>query len=325
MNTIREHIKNGTFSTCYLLFGKDDYMIRLYKNKLVTAIVNEGDSMNFHVFRDGNADIAEVRDIAETVPFFADRRLILFENSGWFKAKQNAFASFLPEIPPTTVILFVESDVERNGELYKAVKENGYAAEFNGLSEKDLKTFVGVTLKNRGLGITDSAASYLLERVGSDMDVLSVEMEKLAAFCDGRGQVTVEDIRRITTPVTEVQLFGMADAILDNDRKKATEIYSELLQAQEKPLRILYMLTNQFFSFYKVLSMGSTGASADDIASRLGMRSFVVKKFLRRKRSWSFEKVLSAVEDGNDMERRVKSGDLEEHMAVEMFLFKYTT
>ena len=73
MNTIREHIKNGTFSTCYLLFGKDDYMIRLYKNKLVTAIVNEGDSMNFHVFRDGNADIAEVRDIAETVPFFADR------------------------------------------------------------------------------------------------------------------------------------------------------------------------------------------------------------------------------------------------------------
>lgn len=324
MNTIREHIKNGTFSACYLLFGKDDYMIRLYKNKLIAAVVNEGDSMNFHLFRDGNTSVPEVRDIAETVPFFADRRLIILENSGWFKAK-NDFASFLPEIPDTTVVVFVESEIDKNSELYKAIKEHGYAAEFNGLSEKDLKTFIGVSLKNRGLGISESSAGYLLERVGSDMDVLSVEMDKIAAYCAGTGEVKAEDIRRITTPVTEVQMFAMADAILDNDRKKATAIYAELLQAQEKPLRILYMLTNQFFSFYKVLSMGGTGANADDIASRLGMRSFVVKKYLRRKRSWSFEKVLRAVEDGNDMERKVKSGDLEEHMAVEMFLFKYTT
>ncbi len=324
MNTIREHIKNGTFSTCYLLFGKDDYMIRLYKNKLIAAVVAEGDTMNFQSFRDGNAEVSEVRDLAETVPFFADRRLILYENSGWFKGKNNAFAEAVAAIPETTVVLFVETDVDKNGELYKAVKEHGYAAEFNGLSEKDLKTFIGVTLKKSGLGISESAAGYLLERVGSDMDVLSVEMEKLSAYCAGTGEVRAEDIRRITTPVSEVQIFAMADAILDNDRRKATEIYAELLQAQEKPLRILYMLTNQFFMFYKVLSMGGSGANADEIASRLGTRPFVVKKYLRRRRAWSFERVLRAVEDGNDMERKVKSGDLEEHIAVEMFLFRYT-
>ncbi|MBO4695708.1 MAG: DNA polymerase III subunit delta [Lachnospiraceae bacterium] len=324
MKTIREHIKNGSFAPCYLLYGKEKYLIQLTEGKLVDALTEEGDSMNFNQYRNSGIDVTEVRSVADTVPFFAEKRLILVKDSGWFKGKCE-LASYIPEMPETTVILFVESDVDKSSELYAAVKEHGYVCEINGMSEEDLRLFIGSFFKKQGLGITASDADFLTERVGTDMNRLTTEMEKLSAYCEGTGVVRREDILRIASPIPEGQIFAMMDAIVNDDRSKAIALYTELLAAQEKPLRILYMLTNNFYSFYKVLCLADIGISADEIASRLGMRPFAVKKFMRRKKSWSFSKVLQAVEDGNDMERRVKSGDLEEHMAVESFLFRYTT
>ena len=324
MKTIREHIKNGTFASCYLLYGKEKYLIRLNETKLINAIAGDGDSMNFNQYRNAGIDVNEVRSVADTVPFFAERRLISVKDSGWFKGKCE-LASFIPEMPPTTVILFVESDVDKSSEMYKAVKEYGYVCEINGMSDEDLRLFIGSYFKKQGLGITASDADFLTERVGTDMNRITTEMEKLSAYCNGTGVVTREDIIKCAFPIPEGQIFAMMDAIINDERGKAVALYSELLSAQEKPLRILYMLTNNFYSFYKTLCFADAGMSADEIAARLGLRPFAVKKFLRRRKSWSFAKVLQAVEDGNDMERRVKSGDLEEHMAVESFLFRYTT
>lgn len=324
MKTIREHIKNGSFAPCYLLYGKEKYLIQLTEGKLVNALTEEGDSMNFNQYRNSGIEVTEVRSVADTVPFFAEKRLILVKDSGWFKGKCE-LASYIPEMPETTVMLFVESDVDKSSELYAAVKEHGYVCEINGMSDDDLRLFIGSFFKKQGLGITASDADFLTERVGTDMNRLTTEMEKLSAYCEGTGVVKREDIIRIASPIPEGQIFAMMDAIVNDDRSKAIGLYTELLAAQEKPLRILYMLTNNFYSFYKVLCLADIGISADEIASRLGMRPFAVKKFMRRKKNWSFAKVLQAVEDGNDMERRVKSGDLEEHMAVEFFLFRYTT
>ena len=85
MNTIREHIKNRTFLRCYLLCGTDDYMIRLYKQKLKTAVVGEEESMNLNAFEEGEKDPLEIRDLAITAPFFAEKRMIIISDSGWFK------------------------------------------------------------------------------------------------------------------------------------------------------------------------------------------------------------------------------------------------
>ncbi len=323
MNTIREHIKNRTFLRCYLLCGTDDYMIRLYKQKLKTAVVGEEESMNLNAFEEGEKDPLEIRDLAITAPFFAEKRMIIISDSGWFKGN-HLFAEFLPELPDTTVVLFTEAEPDKSSALYKAVKEIGHVAEMNGLTDEDLMMFIGSGFKKRGLGISGSTASLLLERTGRDMNRISQEIDKLSAYCIDKGEVRAEDVFALTAPVIEGQVFAMMDAVLDGDRKKAISLYGELLAAQEKPLRILYMLTNNFFSFYKVLALDDEGVKADDIAARLSLRPFVVKKYLRRKRAWKFSTVLSAIEEGNEAERLVKSGNLGEHEAVEMFLIKYS-
>lgn len=63
------------------------------------------------------------------MPFFAEKRLILVEDSGFFKASSEELASYLPSMPDTTCIIFAESQVDKRNRLYKKVKELGYAAE----------------------------------------------------------------------------------------------------------------------------------------------------------------------------------------------------
>ena len=86
MRTIDEDIKNQTFRTAYLLYGEEAYLKNQYKDKLKAALWQEGDTMNAAFYQGRNTNPKELIDLAETMPFFADHRLILVEDSGFFKS-----------------------------------------------------------------------------------------------------------------------------------------------------------------------------------------------------------------------------------------------
>ena len=87
MKSILEDIKTQNFKQAYLLYGEEAYLKHQYKNKLKNALLPEDDTMNFSRFEGRGTEIPKVIDLAETMPFFADRRVILLENTGFFKNK----------------------------------------------------------------------------------------------------------------------------------------------------------------------------------------------------------------------------------------------
>ena len=89
MKTIDEDIKNGTFRQLYLLYGEEVYLKKQYKDKLVKAMTTEGDTMNFSAFEGKDTVTGQLIDLAETLPFFAERRVILVEDSGFFKSSND--------------------------------------------------------------------------------------------------------------------------------------------------------------------------------------------------------------------------------------------
>ncbi|MCI5613956.1 MAG: DNA polymerase III subunit delta, partial [Agathobacter sp.] len=99
MKTIDEDIKQGTFRNVYLLYGEEAYLLKQYKDKLVKAMVAENDNMNFATFTGKDVSVKEIIDLSETLPFFAERRVILIEDSGFFKNAQEELATYMGEIP----------------------------------------------------------------------------------------------------------------------------------------------------------------------------------------------------------------------------------
>lgn len=99
MKNILDDIKKQEFKQVYLLFGEERYLKTQYRDKIVKALNPDDDTMNFSRFEGKGIDVKEVISLGETIPFFAERRIILVENSGFFKNKCEEIAEYLTQLP----------------------------------------------------------------------------------------------------------------------------------------------------------------------------------------------------------------------------------
>ena len=121
MTIINSHIKAGEFKRVYLLFGDETYLVQQYKDKLVNALTDVEDTLNFSKFVGEGSDPAEMISFCQTMPFFADRRVVLVSGSGLFAKSNDYLADNIPGLPDTAVMVFVEKDVDKRSRDRKSV------------------------------------------------------------------------------------------------------------------------------------------------------------------------------------------------------------
>ena len=318
MKKLKSDIELGAFEPVYLLYGPEAYLRRRLKGALREAVTG-GDPMNY-TYREGREIVAsEIREIAETLPFFAERRLIVLENSGLFKKGGDELAAYVPEIPETTVIVFVEEEADRRTKLFKAVDKCGHTVECTRRSEEELKKFALSYFTKNGQRITEQAMELFLDRSGDDMGHLMTEMEKLSAYAAGR-DIRPEDVLAITSVTAQNRVFEMLDCMLRRKPQAALERYAELTALREPPMRILYLMTQQMNRLLQVKEMDKAGFRQDGIAQNLGLRPFAVRQYLRQAASFTEQELRAGLAKLSELDFAVKSGRLSDQMAVELVL-----
>lgn len=323
METLASDIKNGQFKNVYLICGEEEYLKLNYKNQLIKAIVGD-DTMNLGLYEGKNFDVNEVIDTAETFPFFAERRLIVMDSTGLFKSGGEELAEYMCKIPESTIFLFVEQDVDKRSKMYKAVKSNGYICEINRQSEKDLATWAARIFAKDGKKITNANMSYLIANVGTDMEVLSKEIEKLISYDLNKEVISKEDIDAVCVKQLNVRIFDMVDAISVKNQKKALDSYYELIAEKEPPMRILFMVARQFNLILQAKDLSARGMNREQIATAMGVQGFIASKSINQSRNFSVAELKSALAESVHIEEMIKKGILDEHIGVEMLLIKYS-
>lgn len=321
MKTIKEHIRKNEYAPVYLLHGEEGYLKALYKNKLKKAILGESDEMNYSYFEGKGIDITQVRELADTLPFFAERRLILIENSGWFKSACD-FADYLPLMPETTHIVFVEQDVDKRNKLYKYVAKSGVAAVLDAMGEKDLILWVAGLCKQGGKAIREHTVQYLLEHVDTNMNHLQNEIEKLVAYTAGREEITIEDIDHICTMQVTNQIFPMIDAVGAKNRERALKLYYDLLALREKPMSVLFLLSRHFNILLQVKEQDEKHVPKELVAKKIGIPPFTVRKYGSQAAKFKKAQLVAAVSACISSEEAVKTGRIGEQLAVELLLIE---
>ena len=265
METLNQDIKSGNFKRFYLLFGEEEFLKQSYKKRLRQAVAGD-DTMNYNYFEGKGLDVRELISLANTMPFFSDRRLIVVEDSGFFKAASDELVEALPDIPDTTCIVFAESAVDKRNRLYKKVKELGSAVELKRQSASQLAVWAGRILAQNGRKITSADMNFFLERTGDDMETIRTELEKLISYTMGQEVVTREDIEAVTTVQVTNKIFDMVTAIVTGKTKTAMDLYEDLLTLKEPPMRILFLIARQFNQILLVKEMMSSGNDQSAIA-----------------------------------------------------------
>ncbi|WP_434311234.1 DNA polymerase III subunit delta [Hominifimenecus sp. rT4P-3] len=323
MQKINSDIKSGSFAPAYLLYGEEAFLRRSYKNRLRQAMVGD-DTMNFTYYEGKDFSVTELMDIAETLPFFAERRLIIVENSGFFKKESGELADYLDRMPDTTHLLFVEEEVDKRNKLYKRVTKLGYAAECKRQTAGELKKWAARGLAQSGKKITESTLELFLTKTGDDMENIHRELEKLIGYIGEREVVEAGDVEAITTTQLSNRIFDMIHAIAAGERRKALALYGDLLALKEPPMRILFLIARQFHGLLQVKELREQGVGKDEIASKCRLQPFLVGRYMSQASRFTKEQLEDYVRLAVETEDAVKKGNLKDNLAVELLLVQFS-
>ena len=167
----------------------------------------------------------------------------------------------------------------------------------------------------------EETAKYLPAKAGTKEE----ELEKLISYVYGKEGSTREDVEAICTVRTENKIFDMINAIAEKKQKRALELYYDLLALKEPAMRIMYLITRQFQILMVVKSMSSRGFGSEEIAQKAGCPKWALRKYQGQCRNFTIDQLKQAVKDGADFETAVKTGQMNDQMAVELFIVKYSS
>lgn len=320
MKQINEDIKQGNFKQIYLLYGEERYLKRQYKERLRKALCGDDDTMNTHFYEGKDISIGEIIDLAETLPFLAERRVIFLTDSGLFKSGGEKMAEYLASPNETTYFVFTESEIDKRSKLFKTVSSRGYAAEFAIQDENTLKRWVAGVLAKDNKKISEGTVQLLLSKTGTDMDNIQSELEKLICYCMERDVVTSEDVEAICTTRISNHIFDMINAIADRQQKRALELYYDLLALKEPPMRILFLIARQCNMLLQTKELKARGYDNRTIGSKIGVPPFIVGKYLTQASRFKTSLLRNAVQQCVETETAVKSGKMNDRMSVEILI-----
>lgn len=325
MKNIQEDIKTGNFKQVYLLYGEEGYLKQQYRQKLLKALMPQDDTMNTAFYEGKNINVKEIIDLAETMPFFAERRVIMLQNTGVFKNKCDELADYISEgLPDYLCMVFVEEEVDKRGRMFKAVKKVGRIGEFAVQDIKTLTTWILGRMGKEQKKITQRDMELFLTMTGTDMGRITMELEKLLSYTIGRDVITREDILAVCSAQITNKIFEMVRAVTDKQQEKALQLYYDLLALKEPPMRILFLIARQFNQLLQTKEMLADGMGQSELGSRLGLPLFAVKNTIHCARRYSVEELRKAVEDCIEYEEAVKTGKLEDRLSVELLIVQYS-
>ncbi len=324
MNNIKKDIEKNEIKQFYLLSGEEDYLKRQYRNKLVEAMVNPDDNMNLNYFEGNDVKIQDILDLGETLPFFADNRVIVMENTGLFKKTPEGIEKRLEAFPESTHMIFVEKEIDKRNRLYKWIGKNGYVSEMNKPDDKMLLAWVKSLCKAEKKKMEDPCIFYLIEHMGTDMLLLKNELEKLFCYCYERDQISVDDVKEICVNQATDKMFDMLDAIGSHNQDKALLLYHDLLALKEPAIRVLFMLTRHFHILMQISALSSEGKENKEIASICKIPPFSVKKYASQAGKYTFQTLKEMLEKCQRTDAEIKTGRISDTVGVELLIVEFS-
>ena len=188
--------------------------------------------------------------------------------------------------------------------------------------EQTLLKWTGKEANRRGRNISTAACQTLWFCSGRKLNLLLGELDKLAAYTEGRETITEEDVLAVATKTTELKVFEMATALLNQKGDKAMREYREMADTKENPVTILPILGDQCRRILYAMQMKNRKMPDAVIIQKTGIPEFAIGRTLQTGRRYTLKQLDELCQWCYDAEYQIKSGQLTDDSAFEGLLLR---
>lgn len=279
-----------------------------------------------------NYDINNVSDIvneASTIGMFSLNKFIVINIDSYFKDKKdipgiNLLEEYFDNYNSNSYLIFIcNSDtIDSRKKIVNLIKKNGIVKKIEA-NDSYITDYINSYLKDNGYSINNSDVIYFINRVGSNINNITNELDKLMLYKINDKIITRSDIDLLTVENIDDSIYELVNAILKNDSKKAIKLYYNFINNGMDVNQMIAIVGSQIRLLYQVKRLYNKGKSNEEIAKILEFKSvYRVKYLLSDSYYYSEEDLLKYLSKLSTIDEAIKSSNQDGNMLFELFIIK---
>jgi DNA polymerase-3 subunit delta len=310
--------KKGQPAPFYLFYGTGEFLMEKVLTSLKTLLVPEAArDFNLEVLYgddkigDQPMEPEQIINKASSMPFLAQRRLIIVRRTEFFTADQlEKFLPYLEKPSPSTCLIFISLRTNFNAKFYKKFRSEGVAVLFDELKGNQIVPWIKRTASgDLGMTLDGESCAYLHAVVGNRPRELYSELEKLHLRYGKT--VTLDQVKEAVTHSRVYTVFELMDAVSTKDCASSLRILKRYLEEEDPrggPLGLISMLNRQIRLLWQTKGVVLKGGGSLEVEKKTGLSGFPARRLLEQAPRWNEKELQNALERLRWSDDRLKSG-----------------
>lgn len=233
----------------YLLVGPERYLRREAVRSITDAalgatLIREFNDASFSLLTDS---VRSAIAAAEQLPMMSERRVVRVRDFARMRdADEDVLIAYLGNPSPTTVMIFTADDLDKRKKSTKALLDACTVVDFSPLKDSEAKAWAKSYLKSWKSAADDQVLTEIITLVGTDIQTLANELDKLTSAAFDTGHITMEMVDELIGRTRELSNFELGDHLLSSNRKRAMETLHRLLDDGSEPVMLIGLIAGNY-------------------------------------------------------------------------------
>ncbi len=306
----------------YVIYGINKGLIKNEIKKIINSL-KDADLIKYDM---SNTLIEDVVEDASTVDLFNKKKIIILEDSFFLGANKTIdnlekLEHYIEHYNSDSYLIFIcnAEKLDSRKKINKLLASHK-VIEANKADKSFLTKYINDKLKEDNYKIDD--INFFLERVGTNLNNIDNELDKLKMYTLKTKKITNEDITKTTTKTLEEEIFSLTDAIILKNTKKALDLLESFLNVNYDEIQIILLLANQFHFLFQVKRLLNKNKSETEIAKILEVNPYRVKYSIKKIYSYSESMILENIKKLAKIDHDIKLGIMDKNLALKLFILQ---
>ena len=324
---LRKALEQGSRGGVFFLWGEDEHRKGEAVKELVGAHVDEATrDFNLDVVQGSDVNVEDLARIVATPPMMAEWRVVVVRGAEAFAgaARSRDLVLGLAESPPSDLALILTARIPSGSKakFYTRLKKIAQSVEFSAISADDAPGWLMGQAKSRlGMTLEPDAARALAHGIGTDLGILSRELEKLAGVASEGDRITLEHVRAAGTVLPTQDRWRWFDLVGARRFDEASRGLRILLGQGESGVGLTVGLATHLLRIGVAVEQGK-GAVEQVLPPH---QKWLSRQIARQAEGWSSAAIRESILGLLRVDRLLKASSLsDEHHLEEWFLTMMT-
>ena len=322
LEELENDLRSHGFRPLYTVLGPEQYQCRLAVKLLKEqALSPDSVAFDYAEFAGAEAAASEIIEAAGTFPMLSKRRLVLVRDADKLReSEQEILMDSLGRLSPRSMLILSAEDLDRRKRFYKTLLDRSCVAEFQRLKDAALERWAASLVAREGYRIGPASLKKVIDLVGSDLQTLATEFEKLFLYAGEQTNIPDSAIDDMVRSSRQHGIFELINSVATHDRAGSLRKLAALLEAGEQAIGVAAMMARHCRQVLIAKECLLNRSSTSEIGSLLQIKPYFLDQFLRQVRAADAVVVRQMLISLAEIDRKLKSSSGQDRALLEKLI-----